>query len=298
MKEFQFKKIDAFATKHSSGNPAGMVYLNKNDEISGKEMLQIAKELKGFVNEVGFVKQLDEESFSLRYYSSEREVEFCGHATVAIFNELFLSREDLKEKKQLRLRINSGDLIVWNRLAIEKAIFISAPLPKFRTVNVERTHLARALGCDTASFALKPPVAVVNAGLETLLAPIESLQGLMQINPDFDALKTYCNEHNLDILTLYCTETADRNNQYRTRVFAPTFGYLEDPATGSGNAALGYYLLEHGLWEGEAISLEQNGNRNQPNIIRIKAETAEEGPRQILFGGGAITRFQGTYLLA
>ena len=59
MKQFKFKKINAFATEKSDGNPAGMVILNDSDNISNDEMLLIAKELKGFVSEVGYVKQID-----------------------------------------------------------------------------------------------------------------------------------------------------------------------------------------------------------------------------------------------
>jgi predicted PhzF superfamily epimerase YddE/YHI9 len=46
MKKFRFKKIDAFATQKSDGNPAGMVYLDSLDDITTDEMLRIAKELK------------------------------------------------------------------------------------------------------------------------------------------------------------------------------------------------------------------------------------------------------------
>jgi predicted PhzF superfamily epimerase YddE/YHI9 len=53
MKEFDFKKIDAFATINSGGNPAGYVLLNSADDISVDEMQHMARELKGFVNEVG-----------------------------------------------------------------------------------------------------------------------------------------------------------------------------------------------------------------------------------------------------
>ena len=51
-------------------------------------MLQIAKELKGFVKEVGYVFGTSEGSFDLKYFSSEREVDFCGHATIAIMYDL------------------------------------------------------------------------------------------------------------------------------------------------------------------------------------------------------------------
>lgn len=37
MKQFKFKKIDAFATEQSSGNPAGYISLNSFDEISEKK---------------------------------------------------------------------------------------------------------------------------------------------------------------------------------------------------------------------------------------------------------------------
>lgn len=84
MKEYNFKKIDAFATEKSDGNPAGYILLDNLNDISECEMLQIAKELKGFVSEVGYVAKVGENEFDLRYYSSEREVDFCGHATLLL----------------------------------------------------------------------------------------------------------------------------------------------------------------------------------------------------------------------
>ena len=75
MKKFPFKKLDAFATRSSSGNPAGMITLNSADDLNPEEMLKIARELEGFVTEVGYVQQVDDETFNLRYYSAEREVE-------------------------------------------------------------------------------------------------------------------------------------------------------------------------------------------------------------------------------
>ena len=68
MKILPFKKIDAFATEHSSGNPAGVIYLRPSDELSEEEMLRIARELKGFVSEVGYVRQVERDAFVLRYY--------------------------------------------------------------------------------------------------------------------------------------------------------------------------------------------------------------------------------------
>lgn len=95
MKIFKFKKIDAFAAGVSTGNPAGAIYLNSLKDITISEMQRIARELKGFVNEVGYLCQLDKDYFDLKYYSSEREVDFCGHATIAIMYDLIKNRGDL-----------------------------------------------------------------------------------------------------------------------------------------------------------------------------------------------------------
>ena len=72
MKEYKFKKIDAFATVESDGKPAGYILLDKLEDIPKNEMQQIARELKGFVNEVGYVARSGKCEFDLRYYSSER----------------------------------------------------------------------------------------------------------------------------------------------------------------------------------------------------------------------------------
>ncbi len=46
-----------------------------------------------------------------------------------------------------------------------------------------------------------------------------------------------------------------KQNIAHTRVFAPKFGYLEDPATGSGNSAFGYYMLKNALWDGTPATI-------------------------------------------
>lgn len=94
MKRYRFKKIDAFAVAGSSGNPAGYVRLSPGgEEITDRDMQQIARELKGFVSETGFLREgtPGECDLSIRYFSCEREVEFCGHATIAIMDDVVRS---------------------------------------------------------------------------------------------------------------------------------------------------------------------------------------------------------------
>jgi predicted PhzF superfamily epimerase YddE/YHI9 len=57
MKSVSFKKNDASTSGLSAGNPAGYVLLGPQDTRSEAEMLRVARELKGCVSEVGFVRR-------------------------------------------------------------------------------------------------------------------------------------------------------------------------------------------------------------------------------------------------
>jgi PhzF family phenazine biosynthesis protein len=298
MSKLAFKKIDAFATGESKGNPAAAIYLNGEDSLSAGEMQQIARELKGFVGEVGYIRQVGETTFDLTYYSSEREVDFCGHATIAIMYDLLKSNPGLMQHQLLTVITNKGRSIVENRIAQKDAVFISAPSPCFSSRGVGMAQLAEALGISDDIITTAYPTSIVNAGLETLIVPVSTLQGVLGMVPPFDTLKRFCLENGIDIITVFTDEVADKANAFRTRVFAPTFGYLEDPATGSGNAALGHYLLENDRWDGTPISLEQNGEYTKPNIVKLLARQDERDGVRVLFGGGAIVRIVGEYMLA
>lgn len=297
MKKLRFKKIDAFATQQSEGNPAGMVDLDASDDITADEMLRIAKELKGLVSEVGYVQQTDKTTFALKYYSAEREVAFCGHATIAIMYDLIRNNSDLMGQRQIEIITNKGKLVVENKIDDMDAVFISAPDPVFTPHPIDPNRIADALKIDRDDIDRRYPISVVNAGLETLIVPIKGLERTLSLSPVLDELKAFCIESAIDIITVYTDEVADEHNRYRTRVFAGTFGYLEDPATGSGNSALGHYLLKNGMWGGASIALEQNGDLAKPNIIKLRTQKTEGAQAKVYFGGGAIVRIEGEYIL-
>ncbi|HMB23708.1 MAG TPA: PhzF family phenazine biosynthesis protein [Anaerolineales bacterium] len=297
MKKLRFKKIDAFASRNSSGNPAAVIYLDRLEELSDEEKLRIAKELKGFVSEVGFVCPGTETDYELCYFSSEREVAFCGHATIAILNDIIASNEALQSSALLSLATRTARLQVQNCYPDEKSVYISAPVPRFSTKEVSAAEIVSALNSRPGDLDASLPIQIVNGGLETLIVPMAGLASILGTRPEFQKLKEFCLQIGVDIVLLYSSETALPGSRYRTRVFAPTFGYLEDPATGSGNSAFGYYLLEHGMWQGEKIKLEQNGLRHEPNFVQLCAQRTDAGENCVWFGGGATVRIDGQYVL-
>ena len=291
MKAYSFKKIDAFTDGAAPGNPAGCVLLPEGQEMPDRDMLAIARQLKGFVSEV-VCAQPEGEGFFLRYFSADREVGFCGHATLAFSYEYLKSRLD---QPALNLRVGSEGLTVFNRIALEDCVYLTAPPPRYLRTAVNRSDIAWALSIAMADMGDAEP-ALVCSGLNTLLVPMRRAPVLCDARPDIELLGRFCLQAGCDIVLVYTPNATRAGSDYRTRVFAPLFGYLEDPATGSGNAALGYHLLNTSRWKGGRLTIEQGPSFEHPNVVRLDT-VQQEGQTRVLIGGSAALRIEGSYFI-
>lgn len=291
MRNYTYKKIDAFTSGDSLGNPAAFIDLG-NDILSESEMLRIAKEHKGFVSEVIFVSRISKK-IKLTYYSSECEVSFCGHGTIATMYELIQNDPDLMKTKEIQILTNQkGEITVYNKILAEDAIFITAPNVVYYGSNITKKEIADNLGIEESLDTESYPVDIIDAGLRTLIVPIKEFKNEISIYPIQDTLKQFCINNEIDIVLIFSKETYRSQYFAHTRVFAPKFGYLEDPATGSGNSAFGYYLLKNKLWDGEMISIEQGSDKMSFNEVKLINYN-----NKILFGGKASKKIDGIYIL-
>ncbi|MCE1247906.1 MAG: PhzF family phenazine biosynthesis protein [Firmicutes bacterium] len=293
-KTFAFKKIDAFTDGKSSGNPAGCVFVGENQSVAETEMQTIATQLKGFVNETAFMTKENGE-IRLRYYSSECEVEFCGHATIAIMHNLLSENPDFTGSDEIPIRINAGTIPVFNRVQEENAVYIMAPSPEFCDYKPDACETDSVLFDGANLIDCSKPMEVINAGLRTLIVPVVSPEGCLGCSPDSEKLRNFCINNHVDIVLIYSVSAKYEECLYRTRVFAPRFGYLEDPATGSGNAAFGYYLMKYGLMP-DSLLIEQSADRENPNLIKLR-KISRDGTGRIIFGGSSVLRISGEYSL-
>jgi PhzF family phenazine biosynthesis protein len=295
MKSYPFKKIDAFTSGKSAGNPAGCIYLGKTGDISEKEMQLIAKELKGYVNEVVYLFP-EKAGIFFRYYSAECEVDFCGHGTIAAMFDYISSQPDLVKRDVIKIRVKDEYLDVYNRLNDEGSVYITAPEPRYNSLSLSIDEIAAALDIKQGAIGSSWGPALINAGLNTLIVPLSDLSTCLEMKPGEVKLKGFCLDNGIDIVLVFSQETAGKDNDFRTRVFAPKYGYLEDPATGSGNSAFGYYLLQKGAWEGGTLNIEQNNSFNNPNTVKLSTVKKDGGVR-VLFGGAAMVKIEGQYKL-
>ena len=298
MRAFEYRKIDAFTSGDSRenpslGNPAACLYLTKEQNLTEAEMLSIAQQHKGFVSEVIYCQPKTNSIFNLTYYSSECEVDFCGHGTIACMYNLIKETPGLSGLKEISIHTNKkGQLTVYNEIETQNAVYITAPTPRHIGSNLDIKEIAENLSLATNQISDSYPIDIIDAGLKTLIIPIADFKDEINTFPDEPRLKDFCLRSGIDIILIYTLETDNPINKAHTRVFAPKFGYLEDPATGSGNSAFGYYLLKNNIWDGSPITIEQGGNDRVFNTVNLLFKE-----NNVLFGGKATTRIKGLYYL-
>src|ERR1700761_5735864 len=99
-------QVDAFASKPLEGNPAAIVPLES--WLDDGLMQAIAAENN--VAETAFFVKAGRGAYDLRWFAPEREVDLCGHATLAsawiVFNKLDAALNEV------RFMTRSGELIV------------------------------------------------------------------------------------------------------------------------------------------------------------------------------------------
>jgi len=293
MTAYKYRNVNAFPSGDSLGNPAACLYLEKQQILSDAQMLAIAKHHNGFVSEVVFCTESTGTSFDLTYYSSECEVNFCGHGTIACLHSLICSSPNLLGCKQLKLNTRrKGSLLMHNRIPENGSVLISAPRPEYLTAKLALTEIADGLEIAKDNISPDYPIDFIDAGNRTLIVPIKGFDSTVSLFPDEQKLKSFSLKNDIDVILIFCMDRKDSVHKAHTRVFAPKFGYLEDPATGSANSAFGYYMLKNNMWDGTGITLEQGGNDRVFNAVHLCVENDS-----LLFGGNATTRIDGVYYI-
>ncbi len=86
---------------------------------------------------------------------------------------------------------------------------------------------------------------MVSTGLPVILLPLRSLTAVMEIEVQPALLEEVCDDHAAQGVMAFSLMTVQPSSDVHARMFAPSLGVNEDPATGSASGALGAYLVRH-----------------------------------------------------
>ncbi len=231
-------RLSAFTTTPDGGNPAGVWV---GDTLPEPEVMQrIAAEV-GF-SETAFVAPAVGSDRTVRYYSPEMEVPFCGHATIA--TGVVLGENDGEGTYRLATSVGSVPVSVRQQDGHYEASLTSVE-PRYTPASPPLVNESlSALGWTQDDLDGSIPPARAYAGAWHLVLAVADAPRLAELNYDFERLKALMLREGLLTLQLVWQENA---TVYHSRNPFPVGGIVEDPATGAAAAALGGYLRAAGL---------------------------------------------------
>jgi PhzF family phenazine biosynthesis protein len=271
--------VNSFSANNTGGNPAGVV-LNA-DKLTNAEKLTIAKEI-GF-SETAFVSQDHEVDFAVSFFTTTEEVDFCGHATLAVFATLF--EQGLLKPGYYTQRTKAGLLGV--TIAADGQVTMEQALPKYLG-NFAYDDLAGLLGLDETTLAKTGlPIDVITTGLPDIIVAVSNGY-LDKITIDEVALSEFCLQHN--VIGVHAFELCEEQSELTAscRNFAPLVGIPEESATGSASGALACYLSKHVFVQQEKhFKFEQGRAMGCSSHISASVYSDEQGVYKVLVGGYA-----------
>lgn len=243
-------RLLAFTTNPDGGNPAGVWV---GDTLPDPDIMQrIAAEV-GF-SETAFVAPTVGSDRTVRYYSPEAEVSFCGHATIA--TGVVLGENEGDGTYRLATSVGMIPVTVRNRDGNYEASLTSVEPSYMPAPNVLVTEALSALRWTQDDLDMSIPPARAYAGAWHLVLAVADANRLDKLNYDFETLKTLMLRDGLTTLQLLWRESAD---VFYSRNPFPVGGVVEDPATGAAAAAFGGYLREAKLITPPATILIRQG---------------------------------------
>jgi predicted PhzF superfamily epimerase YddE/YHI9 len=205
-------QIDAFADAPFRGNPAAVCPLE--DWLPDGLLQAIAEENN--LSETAFYVGC-KAGYSLRWFTPTKEVDLCGHATLAAAHVVFGQNHELT---RITFQSRSGPLHV-----SRDADRLTLDFPAHDGICCEIPDiLTKALGC-------RPLECYRSMDYMAVFGTESDIVGL---TPDFRFLKT------LDLRGVIVTAPGS-DDDFVSRFFAPNYGIDEDPVTGSAHCMLAPY---------------------------------------------------------
>ncbi len=225
----------AFTDNPRGGNPAGVWV---GETLPPVDVMQrIASEI-GY-SETAFVAPTIGKTRTIRYYSPEMEVPFCGHATIA--TGVVLGETEGDGTYRLAAAVGEIPVTVFSKGGVREASLTSVE-PKYTGASdVLVNEVLSALGWQSGDVDGSIPPARAYAGAWHLVLAINDPHRLAKLNYDFERLKALMLREGFTTLQLVWREST---NVFHSRNPFPVGGVVEDPATGAAAAALGGYLRE------------------------------------------------------
>jgi trans-2,3-dihydro-3-hydroxyanthranilate isomerase len=279
---FRYVVCDVFTDTPLTGNQ--LAVFTDARELPEERLQELARELN--YSETVFVYPATAEGAHarIRIFTPGVEVPFAGHPTLG-------SAFVLAGPLQLgEIRLETGRGVVPVRLEREGARIVfgrmEQPIPTIAAYEDE-ADLLDAIGVERSEL----PVEVYDNGLQHVFVTLGSKAEVAALKPDLARLSDVG-----EVLGFNCI--AGSGTQWKTRMFIPSGGVAEDPATGSAAGPLALHLARHGrIAFGQEIEITQGVEIQRPSKLYARVDGSADHVERVEVGGSAVVVARGEFRL-
>ncbi|WP_299641272.1 PhzF family phenazine biosynthesis protein [uncultured Ruegeria sp.] len=283
-KEVTVEIVHGFVDGGTGGNPAGVVL--DADELSEQDMQTVAARVG--LSETAFVSRSETEGFKLDFFTPNRRIAHCGHATIAAFSHLdALGRipkpDTSKETVDGPRRI----------LMKDSAAYMEQLAPRYSGAQewiekgVKLDDVLNSLGIDDTQLDRRFPPVLANTGNSFIVVGLSDAESLAKATPDFAKIAQISEQLDLIGYYVFTKDPSATSRDATTRMFAPRYAIDEEAATGMAAGPLACVLHDFGGASRRSFEIEQGVFMNpaSPSLIKVDLDI-ENGAITGLMAGG------------
>jgi trans-2,3-dihydro-3-hydroxyanthranilate isomerase len=289
---------DVFTDERLAGNQLAVFF--EAEQLTAAQMQRIAREMNFSESTFILPPERSDTDVRVRIFTPGNELPMAGHPTIG--STFALAHMDVIKAGTRRYVCGLGvgpvpvDL-EWDGEALQFA-WMTQLAPTFEAPVVYRREVAAAIGVAEADLVPELPIQAVSCGVPFLLVPIRNQHAVDLAITDASAVRRLKEETGLDLPIFVFSFT--KPAAVHSRMFAPEFGIIEDPATGAASGPLGCYLVQHGLVEGEQarhIVSMQGVVMGRPSRIHIAIRGTRDAITEVKVGGQAVLVARGEMIV-
>jgi trans-2,3-dihydro-3-hydroxyanthranilate isomerase len=295
-----FLQYDVFTDEALAGNQLA-VFLDGRG-LSTERMQAIAREMNFSESTFILPPEAAGTDVRMRIFTPGNELPMAGHPTVGSTFALAHTGAIRTGLSRFVFGLGVGPVPVdlkWEGTRLRFA-WMTQLKPVFGPAIDAREAVAAAIGLEAADLAPDLPIQQVTTGLPFLFVPLRSRDAVDRASCDVSAFRRLKSSNAIDVgIFLFAVLPPGSSETVYSRMFAPGFGMVEDPATGSASGALGCYLVRHGLVTGDAsrrmVSL-QGVAMGRPSRIHIAIDSRGDEIVSVKVGGSSVLVARGEFV--
>ncbi|HMF76382.1 MAG TPA: PhzF family phenazine biosynthesis protein [Bryobacteraceae bacterium] len=275
-----YRIVDVFTRHRREGNP--LAVFPDGEGLDTSTMQSVAGELN--LSETVFILPSTRPDCAarLRIFTPTREMQFAGHPTVGA--SFVLLDEGIVPKDSERFVLEEGVGPVPIRVEPGDRPLIWLTTPAIHDGPVFDRALCAEVLCLDAADLLTPTPQLLTAGNPAIFIALKDAAAVDRAALDAAGMRKLRGNYADPLCVFVFTPTPE--GAY-SRMFAPEYGIIEDPATGSVTGPLAAYMLRHNLVSGAPgtrFISEQGTKMGRRSLLHVQLH-GERGSTGIDIGG-------------